>query len=317
MADGLRAAGHDALELPLGDGGEGTLDVLVSAIGGVRRRTLVTGPLGAGVEAEWAILPDGTAVIEAARAAGLALTGSSNDPVKATTAGVGELLRAAARDGVPRALVCVGGSATTDGGLGAVEALGWTLDGLDVVVACDVETSFRDAAVVFGPQKGATSEQIEALTERLDRLAAGYRERAGVDVSSLRGAGAAGGLAGGLAALGASLRPGFDVVAEATGLADALADREVVVTGEGKVDASSFHGKVVGGVLELAGAGRRRAVIGGEVTQEARRSLPPDVLVDSLLEHAGSQADAIDRAGELLEDASRALGGALAGMDAE
>jgi glycerate kinase len=317
MAAGLRAAGLDPLELPLGDGGEGTLDVLLAAVGGTRRCTSVTGPLDERVEAEWAVLADGTAVIEAARASGLALTAGRNDPVRATTAGVGELLQAAADEGVSHALVCVGGSATTDGGLGAIKALGWSLGGLRVDVACDVATRFSDAAAVFGPQKGADPEQVDLLTRRLDRLTAAYRDRTGVDVSALPGAGAAGGLAGGLAALGASLRPGFDLVAEATGLAAALAGRDAVVTGEGRVDGSSFKGKVVGGVLALAGAGRRRAVIGGEITAEGRRELPPDVLADSLVDHAGSEAEAIGRAAELLEEAALRLGRQLAGPAAE
>jgi glycerate kinase len=256
-------------------------------------------------------------VIEAARASGLVLTGGRNDPVRATTAGVGELLRAAADGGSSRALVCVGGSATTDGGLGAVEALGWSLRGLRVDVACDVATRFRDAAAVFGPQKGADAEQIDLLTRRLDRLAAAYRDRTGVDVSALAGAGAAGGLAGGLASLGASLRPGFDVVAQATGLAGALRGRDAVLTGEGRVDGSSFHGKVVGSVLALAGAGRRRAVIGGEITADGRRRLPPAVLADSLVDHAGSEAEAIVRAAELVEEAAFRLGRQLAGAAAE
>jgi glycerate kinase len=317
MAAGLRAAGLAPLELPLGDGGEGTLDVLLAAVGGTRRTTTVTGPLDAPVEAEWAVLEDCTAVIEAARASGLVLTGGRNDPVRATTAGVGQLLRAAADEGVSHALVCVGGSATTDGGLGAVEALGWSLRGLRVDVACDVATRFRDAAAVFGPQKGADLEQVDLLTRRLDGLAASYRERTGVDVSTLAGAGAAGGLAGGLAILGATLRPGFELVAEATGLAGALEGRDAVVTGEGKVDGSSFHGKVVGSVLALAGAGRPRAVIGGEITADGRRGLPPDVLADSLVDHAGSDAQAIVRAAELVEEAAFRLGRQLAGAVAE
>ena len=311
LADGLRRAGLDADELPLADGGEGTLDTLLAALGGDRRRRRVTGPLGSPVQAEWAVLPDGTAVIEAARASGLALARGGNDPVGATTAGVGELLRAAAEAGACRALVCVGGSATTDGGLGAVEALGWSLGGLEVVVACDVETRFRDAAAVFGPQKGASPAQVAFLEERLDLLAAEYRARTGVDVASLPGAGAAGGLAGGLAALGASLRSGFEVVAAAAGLPGALERADVVVTGEGTVDASSFRGKVVGRVLAAA-AGRRCVVVGGEVTEEARRALPAGVVVRRLLDLARSREDAFARADELLTGVALEVGRELA-----
>ena len=136
----------------------------------------------------------------------------------------------------------VGGSATTDGGLGAVDALGWNLHGIDVTVAYDVATTFADAARVFGPQKGATAAQVSLLTRRLTLLAEQYRSRTGVDVNALEGGGAAGGLAGGLAAIGARLVIGFDVVAEAAGLESALADALLAVTGEGKVDASSLEG---------------------------------------------------------------------------
>ncbi len=205
MAAGLRAGGIAATELPLADGGEGTLDVLLA--NGRRLTTRVTGPLGDPVDADWGLLDDGTAVIEMARASGLALV-ERNDPLRADTRGVGELLLAAVAEGATRAIVTLGGSASTDGGLGAAQALGGSLHGLAVVCACDVDTRFVDAARVFGPQKGATPEQVAELTERLRAL----------EVPDLPGAGAAGGLAGGLAALGATLRSGFDVVAEAVGL---------------------------------------------------------------------------------------------------
>jgi glycerate kinase len=312
LAAGARAAGLDAHALPLADGGEGTLDVLLAAAGGRRERTAVTGPLGEPVVAEWGVLLDGTAVVEAARAAGLALVGGRNEPVSATTAGVGELLLAAARAGARRALVGVGGSATTDGGLGAVEALGWSLQGLEVVVACDVGTAFRDAAAVFGPQKGASAEEVGLLTGRLDALAVRYRERTGVDVSAFPGAGAAGGLAGGLAALGARLRSGFDVVAEAAGLAQAAAGADVLLTGEGKLDATSFRGKVVGGVLGLAAGRLRCGVICGEAAADAESWLPAGVLVESLLAHAASAAEAHERAAELVQELAHGLARRLA-----
>src|SRR5213079_2872095 len=154
--------------------------------------------------------------------------GPSNDPLRATTRGTGELIAAAARAGHRRVIVAVGGSATTDGGLGALDALGWSLAGLEVIVACDVVTPFLDAARVYGPQKGATAAQVSLLTRRLARLAEVYRDRTGVDVTELEGAGAAGGLAGGLAAIGAHLEPGFEVVARAAGLDDALEGADVV-----------------------------------------------------------------------------------------
>jgi glycerate kinase len=308
MAAGLHTAGLESRELPLADGGEGTLDVLVGACGGARHRARVTGPLGAHVEAPWAMLGDGTAVIEAAAAAGLALVGDRRDPMGATTRGVGELLRVAAGHGATRAVVCVGGSASTDGGLGAVEALDWSLGGLEVTVLCDVRTGFVDAAARFGPQKGAGPAQVALLTARLEGLAGRYRETTGVDVAALPGAGAAGGLAGGLAALGASLRPGIDAVADAVGLDEALADADVVVTGEGRLDATSFEGKVVGAVLERRPPGLAAALIVGEATPEGCAAVSGDVVLRSLVERAPSREAALSSARELLTDAAADAG---------
>ena len=156
------------------------------------------------VDAEWAMLPGGVAVVEMARASGLALVDGRNDPLRASTRGTGELIATVLRSGARRVIVGVGGSASTDGGLAAVETLGWSIDGIPITVACDVSTRFLDAARVFGPQKGATDAQVALLTRRLARLADEYEARTGVDVRELAGAGAAGGLAGGLAAIGAS-----------------------------------------------------------------------------------------------------------------
>ncbi|WP_419933155.1 glycerate kinase [Candidatus Poriferisodalis sp.] len=238
--------------LPAADGGEGTLD----ALGGPNRTSLVTGPLRDRTEAGWRLAGD-DAIVEMACASGLLLAGGAegNDPLAATTAGTGELIAEAVASGARRIIVGVGGSATTDGGLGALDAMSplARLAGVSVVVACDVRTRFRDAARVFGPQKGASPPQVELLTRRLERLVDLYRERYGVDVGETPGAGAAGGLAGGLAAgLRAELAPGFDVVATEIGLPEAIEGADLVITGEGRLDASSFDGKVVGGVLELA-----------------------------------------------------------------
>ena len=245
-------ADWDADEAPLADGGDGLLDVF----GGPNRTTVVTGPLGEPVEAPWR-LARRTAVIEMARASGTAVIGGAehNDAVGATSAGTGELILAAVDQGARRIIVGLGGSATTDGGLGAIQAIGSAvkLRGIDVVVGCDVRTGFVDAAEVFGPQKGATAAQVALLTRRLERLAAMYEQEYGVDVTVLEGAGSAGGLAGGLAALGASLVPGFDVVAEEVELFDRLEHADLVITGEGFIDAESFDGKVVGGVVAMAG----------------------------------------------------------------
>jgi glycerate 2-kinase len=288
MAEAARQAGWSADEVPMSDGGEGLLD----ALGGNPRTTTVAGPLGRPVEAEWRLLggndPAGpTAVVEMSQAAGRSRLPhpKGDDPVRADTTGVGQLLLAARDAGARRIVIGCGGSATTDGGLGAVEAVGSpdALRDVELVVACDVTTPFTDAAAVFGPQKGATPEQVELLTRRLRDLAARYRTEMGVDVTSVPGAGAAGGLGGGLLVLGARLLPGFDLVADLVGLPARLEDADLVVTGEGHLDPPSFEGKVPGGVLDLARSRRRPAgpaplpvlcVVGG-----ADRSLlvhPPD-----------------------------------------
>ena len=308
MARGVRAAGFDDVRvLPLADGGEGTLDALLAAVGGSRRSARVTGPLGGRVDAAWALLSDGTAVVEAAQASGLALVDGRNDPLRATTRGTGECIAAALRSGARRVVVGVGGSATTDGGLGAVETLGWSLAGADVVVACDVTTLFVDAARIYGPQKGASDAEVQLLTRRLARLAEQYVSRTGVDVREVDGSGAAGGLAGGLAAIGARLEPGFDVVAGAAGLDAALDGADLVLTGEGKVDATSFAGKVVGGVLEWAGdlGIAHRGVIAGQITAEARDELSVlGAWADALTDRVWQSGEAFTRTALLVEEAA-------------
>jgi glycerate kinase len=283
IAAGAERAGWTAEELPLADGGEGTLDVL----GGGNRRTLVTGPLDSPVDAAWRLEDDGTALIEAARACGLTLAGGreGNDPLRATSRGVGELVAAAIAEGAKRVVVCVGGVASTDGGAGAVEAIALPLP-VPLDVAYDVDARFLDAADVFAPQKGATPEQVRNLRERLARL----------DVPDIPGSGAAGGLAGGLAAIGASLLPGFDLVAGRLGLDRRLAAADLVVTGEGLVDATSFTGKVVGRVLECArAAGIEALVVAGDIT--------PGTSIDaiSLVASYGPE-HALDRPAECLAE---------------
>jgi glycerate 2-kinase len=265
IARAAMAAGWTCDEAPVADGGEGILE----ALGGKVHRTRVAGPLGEVVDAEWRMRGT-TAVIEMARASGLDLVGGAewNDPVRATTAGVGQLIMAAVAAGAKKVIVGVGGSATTDGGQGCLDALEprARLTGVDLIVACDVTTTFVDAAEVFAPQKGATERQVELLRRRLERLAQVYEEEHGVDVRELPGSGAAGGLAGGLAAVGAELIGGFDLVSDSIELPERMESADLVVTGEGFVDEQTFAGKAVGGVLELAAElGRPAAVVAGEV----------------------------------------------------
>ena len=293
--------GHTTELLPLADGGEGTLDVL----GGPNRTTTVTGPLGAPVSAGWR-LEDGSAVIESARASGLALlTGQRLRPLDATSQGTGQLVRAALDAGAARVVVTVGGSAMTDGGAPALEAIGALPAGVALEVACDVTTRFEDAAREFGPQKGATPEQVDTLTRRLVALRRLYERRFGVDVGTIPGSGAAGGLAGGLAALGARLVPGFDLVADVVGLDAAIARADLVITGEGLLNATSFAGKVVGGVADRArAAGVPVAAVVGDLAPATVAPFP----VASLVETCGRDAALVDP----LRSAARAVTSILA-----
>lgn len=253
VAAGAAAAGWTSSGQPLSDGGEGFLD----ALGGANRSTVVTGPLGEPVPAPWRT--DGrTAVIEMAAASGLVVAGGAkeNDAVAASTVGTGELIVAAYDAGARRILVGVGGSATTDGGLGALQAMEpvTRFHGVELVVACDVCIPFVQAAERFAPQKGASAAQAKLLARRLESLADTYERDRGVQVRDLPGAGAAGGLAGGLASVGAELVSGFELVADEVELDEQLERADLVVTGEGFLDEESFEGKVVGGVHERATA---------------------------------------------------------------
>jgi len=260
--------GHECVERPVADGGEGTLE----ALGGANRVNTVAGPLGAPVAAEWRF-HRGTAVIEMARASGLTLVGGAagNDAMAASTAGTGELIDLALNMGAKKIVVCLGGSATTDGGLGCLDAITAKarLKAVQLLVACDVQTLFTDAAPVFGPQKGASPAQVDMLRGRLERLAQIYEEQYGVDVRHIPGTGAAGGLAGGLVALGGRLMPGFDLVADELDLHDQVEAADFVVTGEGYLDEQSFEGKVIGGVHRVcSAAGKPLAAIVGDSDPE-------------------------------------------------
>ena len=306
IAAAAEAVGWTCVQLPLADGGEGTLD----AFGGANRSTTVTGPLGTPVDAPWRMGDDGVAVVESARASGLQLAGGAegNDPVGATSRGTGELVAAALAEGARRVIVSLGGSAMTDGGFDTVEILEAfaPFDGregrAEVLVACDVRTPFRDAAVVFGPQKGASPEQVVELTARLDRLASLYHRRYDVDLAEIPGTGAAGGLGGGLAALGARLVPGFELISAQAGLDAAVRSADAVVTGEGKLDPESFNGKVVGGVLAVAAEHAVPALV---VAGAVESDVPRGATAVSLLTEFGRDAAWSDPLG-CIERATRA-----------
>ena len=279
----------DCTEMPLADGGEGTLAVL----GGANRTSTVTGPLGTPVEARWR-LHRGVAVIEMAQASGLTLAGGPgrNDPLNATTRGTGELIDQALNGGAKKIIVCLGGSATTDGGLGAMKAISTParLRAVEFLVACDVDTLFVDAAEVFAPRKGATRAQVDLLTRRLQNLAGTFARDHGVDVASIPGSGAAGGLAGALAALGATLTPGFDIVADEVGFYDAVREHDLVVTGEGLLDDTSFEGKVVGSVFTAAAqAGTKTLAIVGDVDENITNPIAGELRTISLTAVFGSE----------------------------
>jgi len=290
MAGGVRAAapGAEVVCVPMADGGEGTVRALVAATGGKVHVARATGPLGEPVEAELGMLGDGhTAVVEMAAASGLPLVPPDRrDPMAATTYGTGELILAALELGATRLVLGIGGSATVDGGAGMAEALGARflddarqpiprgggglallaridlagldprLAGLACDVACDVDNPLvgpRGAARVYGPQKGATPAMVEALDAGLARLADAVERDLGVAVRDVPGAGAAGGLGAGLMAfLGARLRSGVELVIQAVGLEERLRGADLVLVGEGQMDAQSAYGKVPVGVSRLA-----------------------------------------------------------------
>ncbi len=275
-------------QIPIADGGEGTVDALVAATGGAIRNAEVTGPLGEKITAHWGILGDGrTAVIEMAAASGLPLVPpAQRDPRITTSFGTGELIRAALDAGLRSIIIGIGGSATNDGGVGMAQALGarffdaeghplppggaalarlQTIDlsGIDarlgeaqITVACDVDNPLcgaRGASAVFGPQKGATPETVAELDAALAHFADCARQATGRDVALLPGAGAAGGLGAGLMYFtAAKLRPGVEIVLEAVGFADLVEDAAFVVTGEGRTDFQTAFGKAPVGVAKLA-----------------------------------------------------------------
>jgi glycerate kinase len=243
---GLREGGQPAGELPVADGGEGTQAALLAARGGEVVPAAAHDPLGREVEASFALLSDGrTAVVEVAAASGLTLVGEDErDAWAASSYGTGELIAAAVDAGAATVLVGVGGSATTDGGAGAVEALRDAgVVPRELICICDVRTVWQDAPRVFAPQKGADPATAKRLAKRLDELAAALpRDPRGEPMT-----GAAGGLSGGLwAALGAKLVPGAAYVLDAVGFDAAMRGARYVVTGEGRLDHQSLAGKVVG-----------------------------------------------------------------------
>ena len=313
---------------PMADGGEGTMDALVASLGGSVIPARASGPLGDQVESAFALVPGPggpLGVVEMARASGLDLLGEGRrDPLRASTLGTGELMATAIDAGARRLLVCLGGSATNDGGVGMATALGirfldargrqlapggaGLLDlaridasgahpGLSIVAvtgACDVDsplTGSSGASVVYGPQKGASQEDVWLLDRALGHLAAVVHRDLGIALKDEPGAGAAGGLGFGLLAFtGARLRRGVDVVMDAVGLPERAAAADLAVTGEGSLDEQSLRGKVPAGVLAVATlAGIPTAIVCGRA-----EIAPEGVTVMSLVDRVGPQASLTD-----------------------
>ena len=271
IARGLRAGGAEAAEMPIGDGGEGTMDALVSALGGEYSTISASDPLGRPVEARFALVDEGrTGIVEMAEASGLKLVAEDErDAFAASTRGTGELIVAASRAGAREVIVAVGGSATPDGGAGALEALDEAGVEPPITVVCDVRTAWENAPRVFGPQKGADEATIKRLERRLDKLAA----RAPRDPRGVPMTGCAGALSGGLWAFrGAKLVPGAAYVLDTVGFDDAMRAARFVVTGEGRLDAQTLEGKVCAEVATRARQGgvACHAVVGTNDLDEFR-----------------------------------------------
>jgi glycerate 2-kinase len=299
MAEGCRQAGWDAIEHPLADGGEGTCDAIVRGRGGRREQISTRDAIGRPRKAMLGVLPDGSCVVEAAEAIGLMhIPRNRRDVMRATSAGIAPLVLAALDLGAPRIVIGLGGSATVDGGLGLLIGLGLKaydtdgnivrgrgmdissvvrieLSGLDarlaqteLIVALDVDSPLAGplgAAPVFGPQKGASPEEVQVLDAGLARLDTLYGERA-----RQPGAGAAGGLGAACFLLGARPIPGAELVMRETGFAAQLAEADLVLTAEGAVDAQSAAGKTVARVAQAAnGAGLPCVIFGGRVDEDA------------------------------------------------
>jgi glycerate 2-kinase len=274
MARGVREAGAEADVCPVADGGEGTLEALLAARGGVRLEAAAHDPLHRPIVAGFGLLDEGeTAVVEVAAASGLPLLSpEERDPERADTFGTGELIAAAIEAGARAVLVAAGGSATVDGGRGAIEALrGRTdLEEIDLEVLCDVINPYEDAVGVFGPQKGLKPGSVARVSARLDEFAASLpRDPRGVPMS-----GCAGGLSGGLfGAFGARLVPGARFVLDQLGFEARLAAADGVITGEGRIDEQSLGGKALGTIAELcAGAGTPLHAIVGQNALAADRA---------------------------------------------
>ncbi len=337
----------DCLELPLADGGDGTLETLVAATGGEVKHATVQDPLGRPIMAAWGRLggyQSDTAVIEMAQAAGLRLLKREEyNPLTTTTYGVGQLMRAALEAGCRKLIVGIGGSATNDCGTGMAQALGarlldasgnelqpggaalkdlatldtsdWSVpDGTAVVAACDVDNPLcgpHGAAATYGPQKGATPSMIEELDSALQHFADVWQQQRGVDLRNVSGAGAAGGLGAGLMAFcQGSLRPGTDLILDLVDFDLRCRRAHLVITGEGRLDAQTVRGKLIAGVTRRSrAAGRPVVALVGSFEEGAEQLLRGDGLAAaiSIVDGPTTVSEAMERAEALLCRAAERL----------
>jgi len=351
IAAGLRVALSDAeiVVIPVADGGEGTTDAVIRATGGELRSVPVTGPVGDPVTAVWGALPDGkTAVMEMASASGIELVpGGELNPLKATTYGTGELMRAAIEDGIREIILGIGGSASVDGGIGMAQALGYrilTADGIEcgrgggalstvdhidasavlpalrdcrIRVACDVTNPLlgeRGAARVFGPQKGATPEMVEELERGLSHLGAVWQAHGMLDTIEYPGDGAAGGLGAALRAFcKAEMSSGADLIAEIIGFDKEIRTADLLVTGEGRTDAQTADGKLCAVLASKArAAGAKTILISGAVAGDLGEI---DHLFDAVfaaVQDVGSLDEALENGRKNLATTARSVGRVLA-----
>lgn len=341
IAEGLRRSGlkADLRLMPIADGGNGTLDAFLMN-GGQRKTITVKNPLGAAIEAEYGVLDDGnTAVIEMALASGIELV-MERDPIHASTYGTGQLMQAALDDGAKQFIVGMGGSATVDGGMGCLQALGVRfLDGegqeikglgvvqkidvsaldprwreVDVIIASDVDNPAlgeNGAAAVFGPQKGATPAQIDQLEHRLRHLFMTVHDQLGVDVTDVRGGGAAGAFAAGLMAfLGGRIESGIDLILKHNNFEQELIGATLVITGEGQIDDQTLHGKGPLGVAQLAHKHSipTVAIVGSLNTDDETLHNAGLQAVLPIIPHPMSLDDALANAADLVRQTALRLG---------
>jgi glycerate kinase len=342
IAEGVRRATPSAVidEVPLSDGGPGFVDAMLAARGGTRIESEVHDPLMRPLRAAWGGLDGGTAIVEMAAASGLVLlTDAERDPLVTTTYGTGELILAALERGCSEIILGIGGSATVDAGAGAMQSLGARLldassadlaaggaalaqldrvdlDGVDerlpgtrIRIAADVTNTLcgpEGASAVFGPQKGASPDDVLTLESALQRFAAVVRAQCGLDLLSIPGGGAAGGIATGLSVIAqTAIEPGFALVAEAIGLDARIVGADIIITGEGRLDAQTAYGKTAAGVARLAHTHNKPAgVVAGTVRGDFDASAGAFDAVEQAAPEGMGSDEAMRRAPDLVRDAA-------------